>query len=79
MGLPVISSNVGGISEMVNNSNGVLINSENEEELLLTLEHFLDNYRKYDKLEIAKKAIEIYGYNQVGKAYFEVYNSVLNK
>lgn len=60
-GKPVISTNVGGIPEIVNNLNGILITPGNEEALKDAINFMLDNYTKFDPSVIRNFAIEQFG------------------
>ena len=77
VGIPVISSNVGGISEMINDSNGILINANDEKALCNKMSFIIDNYNKYDSTEIRKKAVERYSYDNVGQQFVNIYKEVL--
>ncbi len=77
-GLPVISSNVGGINEMLNDSNGILISAKDEKALCTKMEYMIDNYNEYDTVNIRKNAVEKCSYDKVGKQYFTIYQKVLN-
>jgi glycosyltransferase involved in cell wall biosynthesis len=75
-GLPVISTPVGGIPEIVNSSNGLLVEDQNEEELT---EAFVEMYKKYDRYkrsDIAKNAIALYSYAAVGHLIDAVYSDI---
>lgn len=78
MGLPVITSDVGGINEMINERNGILVPPGNEEELYQQLNNILDNIHKYNRLEISNAAKEIYAYEAVGKQFYSIYQKILN-
>jgi len=78
MGLPVLSTDVGGISEMITEDNGILVSKGNENELLKELNNLIDNINNYKSTAIANKAKEIYSYKTVGKNYFSIYESILN-
>ncbi len=75
-GLPVIASNVGGISEMISSQNGVLIQPKNHSELTREMLKFVENQYDFNKKLIAVKAKEIYSFEVVGKTFFEIYKSV---
>lgn len=77
MGVPVISTNVGGIPEMINPSNGVLASPKNEEELFEKLNSIIDNIADFDNTKIAKNAKKIYSYETVGKQFFDIYTQLL--
>lgn len=78
-GLPVISTDVGGISEIINEENGILIPSENENTLLNAIDHLLDNLGKYNKEKIASSAQKKFNYEVVGKQFDEAYKEVISK
>jgi len=72
-GLPVISSNVGGIAEVVDKENGILVESENTEQLVAAMKFMIDNYHSFDKLKISERATAAFNYNTVGEMIFENY------
>jgi len=74
-GLPVISNDVGSISEMLTTENGIIINgsSENQfskENLLSALLEFTQKSQIFDKIEISKKALEKYGESNVFENFY---------
>ena len=75
-GVPVISTRVGGISEMVNDKSGVLIKPGNDEELLQAMEKMLDNYQKYDSKAIRQEGAK-YSFATVGKQLKHIYEQAL--
>ena len=79
MGKPVISTNVGGIAEMIDNSNGIPISAGNETELLDSLNAMLDNIGNYNCREIGAKANKIYSQQVVGKSYYNIYLETLKQ
>jgi len=76
-GKPVISSNVGGISEHINVTNGVLIPAGNEVELLEKMNYMLDNYSNYNSEMIMDEAKKKFSYESVGNQVFEIYKKAL--
>lgn len=77
VGLPVISTNVGGISEMINIDNGILIEPQNEKLLCEKMNYMIENYNSYNIDQIRKNAIQEYSYTSVGRRYFNIYNRIL--
>ena len=77
-GLPFVSSNVGGISEFVDNSNGRLVRAEDENALQEEINFMLDNVSEFDSTEIRKKAINQFDNAVVGARYLEVYKEILS-
>ena len=78
-GLPVIATNVGGIPEAVDESNGLLIPSENEAALLEAMIQMIDNYNSFNRLEIAKKAGNKYNCSVIGKQFYNLYRQLLTQ
>lgn len=78
-GLPVLSTDVGGIAEILAPERGVLIPSEDEEALLLGLRQLLDNCRSYDKRSIRDYAVRTFSSAIIGKQLSDAYTTVLQK
>lgn len=77
-GLPVVSSDVGGIKEVINDSNGILVQSENEVELINAMKKMLDKRHHFNHEKISKDASSKFNYSVVGKQIVDVYESALN-
>ena len=77
-GLPVISSRVGGIDEVIDNENGILVESGKVEELVVAICKMIDNYADYNRHSIAQKAAQKFSYDVVGQQYFDQYKRLLN-
>lgn len=73
-GLPVISSNVAGIKEAVNNKNGILIESNDQNALLNALIDIKNNYYSFRFKEISNNAQDLYNYKVIGKQIFNLYS-----
>jgi glycosyltransferase involved in cell wall biosynthesis len=78
-GLPVISSCVGGIPEVIDGENGILVESGNIPDLANAMIQMIENYAEYNRKLIAEKAIAFFNYNTVGKQYSDIYNIVLKR
>jgi len=76
-GLPVIATRVGGIPEVVDNSNGILVDNEREDQLLQAMHTMLDGYAVYDRLLIAKKAAQQFSYPVIGRQLAGIYRRYL--
>lgn len=72
-GKPVISTNVGGISELINESNGILINPKDEKSLANSIEYMLQHYQDYNSEVIRANAISRFSNNSIGKRLIEEY------
>lgn len=77
-GLPVISTEVGGISEMINDTNGILIEAKNEKQLTTAILKLKSTYHQFDLNKISLEAKEKYDFLTVGKQYINIYNKLLN-
>jgi len=77
-GLPVLSTDVGGIKEHLDKEKGILIEKGNEEQLVDKLNFMLDHYQDYDKQLLANYAYENFSFDKVGYKYLKIYQEVLN-
>ncbi|HMK03435.1 MAG TPA: glycosyltransferase [Ferruginibacter sp.] len=75
-GLPVISSQVGGIAEVVEDKNGILVESGQPEQLAIAMQKLIDNYSSYNRKVIAGEAASKFNYDIVGNQFLEVYNKI---
>ncbi len=76
-GVPVIASNVGGIREVVNPDNGILVEAGKEVQLFEAMKQMISNYELFEKDHISKQAKEQFSYQTIGKKILQVYNDVL--
>jgi glycosyltransferase involved in cell wall biosynthesis len=76
-GIPVISSNVGGIKEYINESNGILFDDISGTGLFLSILEFAKKKDHFKKEEIRKFAVEHFGKEEISKKFDSVYKSVL--
>jgi len=76
-GLPVISTDTGGIKEAVNETNGMLVQSENEKQLAGAMNAVMIDYEKYDREKISLAATERFRYDTIGRKFYELYDEVL--
>ena len=77
-GLPVLSTDVGGINEHLDKDKGILIEKRNEEQLVEKLNFMLDHYQDFDKQLLANYAYENFSFEKVGYKYIKLYQEVLN-
>jgi glycosyltransferase involved in cell wall biosynthesis len=70
-GLPVVATRVGGVPELLDATNGVLVEPDDPEQLARGIGEALE--RQYDRAEIARRARERYGRDRVGAELAEVY------
>ncbi len=77
-GLPVVSSNVGAIPELVNSSNGILTEPGNVTALANAMYSIKKNYSQFNRKEIAERASVKYNYRIVAEQLLSVYQKVLD-
>jgi glycosyltransferase involved in cell wall biosynthesis len=77
-GLPVIASRVGGIPEVVNHENGILVSAADEMELLEAMRRMVDIYHEFDRPQIARQASRAFSYETIGREIIGVYDKVLS-
>jgi glycosyltransferase involved in cell wall biosynthesis len=73
-GVPVIATRVGGIPEIINAGNGLLIDPGNEIQLLKAMERMMDKLPEYDKKKIAEESKNKFSYETVGRQLYSLYN-----
>ena len=73
LGVPVFSTDVGGIAEMVNSQNGYLVEQGDEDGLLKALNDFLDNKFSFDSEIIRQSARRKFSPEAIGKFLFDIY------
>lgn len=77
-GVPVISTNVGGTAEVIDNSNGIIVINEKEELLVQALKHVYNNYSHFDRFKIAEVASKQFSYRTVGNEIDKVYKELIS-
>ncbi len=77
-GLPVISTDVGGIREVINSDNGILIPSENKNDLLNAMNRLLNEMHLFDRQKVADAARDKFSYDVVGHQFDKVYKEILS-
>ena len=76
-GVPVISTDVGGIREHMDDDLGILINSGDEKALEESISKILDKKVTYNKETLRKYAIQHFSEEVIGKQLFEAYKDAL--
>lgn len=75
-GLPVITSAVGGVKELIQEENGILVESGNIHQLVEAMKLMIDTYSDFNQNEISTKAITNYSYENVGKKIASIYERI---
>ncbi len=78
-GLPVISTNVGGIAEVLKTDRGLLIDKGDETSLTGAMNHMLDNLHRYDKQKLHTYAVENFSIPVIAGKFHEIYSFASNK
>ena len=73
-GLPVVSTNVGGIKEMIDDTKGILVEPKNKEALAEAMIKMIETHKNYDANYLRNSVIEKYGYESVGRFLSRLYN-----
>ena len=79
LGIPVFSTDVGGISEMVNNSNGRLVPKGDETALFDVLDDFIVGKISFQKEQIQAYSGKHFSPDAVGKMLLNIYEEALRK
>lgn len=78
-GLPVISSDVGGTYEYVDERTGIIFKQPSAENLYKAMKEFLQKKNFWDKNKIRNYAVSEFSYAVISKKFDEVYNEALRK
>ncbi|MDP4239586.1 MAG: glycosyltransferase [Bacteroidota bacterium] len=77
-GKPVLCTRVGIAPECINDKNGILISTNDENELLKKMNYLLDHFQDYDSTMIKKESMDKFNYSHIGAKITKIYeNSIL--
>ena len=76
-GVPVLSTAVGGIAEILSPERGILIPQGDEDALLQGMNQLLDHSQEYDRQAIRDYAIKTFAAQNIGQQIFEAYKEVV--
>jgi len=76
-GNPVISTKNGGADDIVNETNGILIDVDNEEQLIAAFQYMYQNVDKFDNKQIAADCYTKYSEEAVVKQLSVIYETVM--
>ena len=77
-GVPVLSTAVGGIAEILSPERGILIPQGDEDALLQGMNQMLDHSAEYDRKAIRQYAISTFSNDIIGRQIFEAYKEMLD-
>ena len=78
-GLPVIATRSGGPDTLVTTDNGILIDTENAEQLAKAMEDMVLRINEFSEGKIRKQTMDRYGQNSVMKQYNELFLELLQE
>ena len=76
-GRPVIVTNVGGVKELVNETNGLKVNVRATADLVKAMSTMMNNYNRYQQQAIAEQAHALYAYPSVAAKFETLYQQIL--
>jgi glycosyltransferase involved in cell wall biosynthesis len=77
-GLPVVCSDVGGVAEIINDSNGMLVASGDVEALANAMERMVKEYARFNRQEIALASAAVFNPTRIGEQHLAVYRKLLS-
>ncbi len=77
-GLPIISTRVGAIPEIVNDTNGILVEPRDEQALADAILSMMSGEKTFNKDEIRAASLE-FSYDSIGRQLMSVYNDILKE
>lgn len=75
-GLPVIAPDTGGVTELINSRNGILVNPYDDATLWYAMCSLYEQYDSYDKVKISAEAHARYSYAAVGRQLCDIYDTM---
>lgn len=78
-GLPSVATQVGGIDEMIDFEQGVLVPPGDAPSLAEAMVHMSDSHPRFDADRLARRARERWGHEAVGRLWSEVYEAELSR
>ena len=76
-GIPIITSDVGGISEHIDNSKGMIIQPKDTDSLVKCMKEMILNSGSYDNLVIRKYAVDNFSNSAVADQFDELYTCAI--
>ncbi|MGD9494617.1 MAG: glycosyltransferase, partial [Bacteroidales bacterium] len=76
-GLPVVATNVGGLNEMIDDSNGYLVEHNSLTELSSAIRMMTENYSAYDRQKIRQAAMHKYSAVAVRQQMLQLYSVLI--
>lgn len=74
-GLPVIATDVGGVSELINETNSRLVHSNDIKALIDAMENIYKNYSSFNQHQIAEEASKKFSYSSIANQFDHLYRN----
>jgi len=78
-GLPVIATRSGGPDSIVSPETGILIDTENPEQMAAAMEEIIKRYDDFSAREIREQTLKRYGQTSVMMQYTELFHQLLQE
>lgn len=78
-GLPIVATQVGGIPEMVEEQNGILVPARDAKALCAALKAMVTQHTAYDHDQIAATARSRYSQEAVGRLFYSIYQKCIDE
>jgi glycosyltransferase involved in cell wall biosynthesis len=77
-GTPVLSTNVGIAPEILNSSNGIVVEPDNEQALTQGLKKMIAHCLDFDKMAISRQITGQFGSDVIGHQLWKIYREILD-
>jgi glycosyltransferase involved in cell wall biosynthesis len=72
-GLPVIATDVGGVAELIDETNSRLIPSNDNQALVEAMENVYSEYSSFNRKQFSEEASKIFSYSAISQKFDELY------
>jgi glycosyltransferase involved in cell wall biosynthesis len=76
-GIPVVATNVGVVSDVVNSGNGLIVPPGDIDALEEAIGRMLDSCRQYDRNQVRKSVVDLFNIKIIGEQMYHLYKEVL--
>jgi len=77
-GKPVLTTRCGGVEEFINDQNGILIKTNDTNELQKAMDKMINNYSNFDPEALKKYAKEKFSSEAIGKSLSTIYHTIIS-
>jgi glycosyltransferase involved in cell wall biosynthesis len=76
-GIPVISTRVGAVPEMMTDKQGIMIAVNDEQALITAMKQMMEHYHHYQSKEIRQYIVNQYSYPAISKVFDRLFDEAL--